>query len=84
MKIGNVIGSIQALRAAPCLQGQSLLLVRIGDEEVAAVDLAGAAVGDCVLIATGPAAMKFCMDTPADAVIAAVVEKETGKEQGML
>ena len=35
MKIGNVIGSIWATRKAQCLQGQTFLVVRTGEEELA-------------------------------------------------
>ena len=55
MKIGNVIGSIWATRKAQCLQGQTFLVVRTGEEELVAADQVGAGPGDRVLLAPSPA-----------------------------
>ena len=76
MKIGNVVGSIWATRKAQCLQGQTFLVVRAGDEELVAADQVGAGPGDRVLLATGAAAARYCMDAPVDAAVVAVVDGE--------
>ena len=40
MKVGNVVGAIWATRKAPCLQGQTFLVVQTdGETLVAAVEL---------------------------------------------
>ena len=46
MKIGTVTGSVWATRKAACLQGQTFLVVRTGDEELVAADQVGAGPGD--------------------------------------
>lgn len=74
MKIGKVIGSLRVIRAADCLQGQCFLVVRCGEEEMAALDQAGAVPGDLVLLAQGAAAARCCMEAPVDAAAVAVVE----------
>lgn len=74
MKIGNVIGSVWATRKAPCLQGQTFLVVRSGDEELVAADQVGAGPGDRVLLATGTVASRYCMDAPVDAAVVAIVD----------
>lgn len=76
MKIGRVMQRLQPMHTVYPLEGQNLLLVRCGQEELAAVDKAGARIGDQVLVYTGRAAFFGSQQTPADAVIAAVV-KET-------
>lgn len=77
MITGTVTGSIRASKAAPCLLEQTLLTVQTNDTELTAVDLAGAAPGDRVLIITGAPAARLCMDAPTDAVIAAVIAKDS-------
>ena len=74
MKIGNVIGSVWATRKAACLQGQTFLVVRSGDEELVAADQVGAGTGDRVLLATGTVASRYCMDAPVDAAVVAIVD----------
>lgn len=73
MKLGNVVSSVWATREAQCLQGQTFLVVRTGEGELVAADLVGAAPGDRVLLATGAVAARYCMDTPVDAAVVAVV-----------
>ena len=79
MKIGNVIGSVWATRKATCLQGQTFLVVRSGDEELVAADQVGAGPGDRVLLATGTVASRYCMDAPVDAAVVAIVDE--GKKE---
>ena len=76
MKIGNVIGSVWATRKAGCLAGQTFLVVRTAHEELVAADQVGAGAGDRVLLVTGTAASKFCMEAPVDAVVVAILDPE--------
>ncbi len=78
MRIGRVTGSIWATRKAQCLQGQTFLVVRIGDEELVAADQVGAGPGDRVLVATGTVASRYCMDAPIDAAVVAIVDEKKG------
>ena len=76
MKVGKVIGSVWATRKAPCLQGQTFLVVKVNEESVVAADQVGAGVGDRVLLATGTVASRFCMDAPVDAAVVAILDSE--------
>ena len=76
MKIGKVVGSIWATRKAQCLQGQTCLVVRTGEEELVAADQVGAGPGDRVLLATGTVASRYCMDAPVDAAVVAIVDSK--------
>ena len=80
MKIGKVVGSIWATRKAACLQGQTVLVVAAGEEELVAADQVGAGPGDRVLLATGTVASRYCMDAPVDAAVVAIVDER--KEKG--
>lgn len=79
MKIGTVTGSIWATRKAPCLGGQTFLVVSTGTEELVAADQVGAGKGDRVLLVTGTCAAQYCMEAPVDAVVVAIVD---GKKEG--
>ena len=79
MKIGTVTGSIWATRKAPCLGGQTFLVVSTGTQELVAADQVGAGMGDRVLLVTGTCAAKYCMEAPVDAVVVAIVD---GKKEG--
>ncbi len=81
MKIGNVTGSVWATRKAECLQGQTFLVVHTEKEELVAADQVGAGPGDRVLLVTGTAASKFCMDAPVDAVVVAIVDRKSEKRE---
>ncbi len=74
MKIGTVIGSVWATRKAPCLQGQTFLVVEEGNETIVAADQVGAGPGDRVLLATGTVASRYCMDAPVDAAVVAILD----------
>ena len=78
MKIGTVTDSVWATRKAPCLAGQTFLVVDTGKEEIVAADQVGAGRGDRVLLVTGSPAAKFCMDAPVDAVAVAFLDAEVG------
>lgn len=75
MKVGKVIGSMETRRRADSLNQQRFVLVHAGGQDMAAVDQTGAKPGEQVLMVTGPAAAKFCMDAPVDAVVVAVIEQ---------
>ena len=74
MKIGTVTGSVWATRKADCLQGQTFLVVDLGDKLLVAADQVGAGIGDKVLLATGTVASRYCMDAPIDAAVVAILD----------
>ena len=76
MKLGTVTGSVWATRKASCLMGQTFLVVSTGEEELVAADQVGAGAGDRVLLVTGTVASRFCMESPVDAAIVAIVDQE--------
>ena len=76
MKIGKVTGSVWSSRKAPSLQGQTFLVVRCGQEELVAADQVGAGAGDKVLLVTGTVASRFCMESPVDAAVVAILDPE--------
>ncbi len=76
MKIGTVIGSVWSSRKAPCLAGQTFLVVRTDGCELVAADQVGAGKGDKVLLVTGTAATKYNMEAPVDAAIVAILDPE--------
>ena len=80
MKIGKVTGSVWATRKAGCLAGQTFLVVKTAQEELVAADQVGAGTGDRVLLVTGTAASKFCMEAPVDAVVVASLDPEEKHE----
>lgn len=79
MKVGTVTGSVWATRKAACLMGQTFLVVDTGTEKIVAADQVGAGKGDRVLLVTGTAAARFCMEAPLDAVVAAILDGNEGK-----
>ena len=80
MKIGKVTGSVWATRKADCLQGQTFLVIDLGDKLLVAADQVGAGIGDRVLLATGTVASRYCMDAPVDAAVVAILDpKGLGK-----
>ena len=74
MKIGKVTGSVWATRKAACLQGQTFLVIDVGDKLLVAADQVGASIGDRVLLATGTVASRYCMDAPVDAAVVAILD----------
>ena len=76
MKIGSVSGSVWATRKASCLMGQTFLVVETGNESLVAADQVGAGPGDRVLLVTGTVASRFCMESPVDAAVVAILDQE--------
>lgn len=69
------IGTVgQVLRPLRCAQPYArLVCVRTAQEETVALDLVGAEPGDTVLLLRGGAAVRCCMEAPADATVVAVL-----------
>lgn len=76
MKIGTVTGAVWSSRKASCLMGQTFLVVDTPEGEVVAADQVGAGTGDRVLLVTGTVASKFCMESPVDAAVVAILDPE--------
>ena len=76
MKIGTVTGSVWASRKVQCLQGQTFLVVQTLQGQIVAADQVGAGEGDKVLLVTGTVASKFCMESPVDAAVVAILDLE--------
>ena len=76
MKIGTVTGSVWATRKASCLAGQTFLVVDTLSGMLVAADHVGAGKGDRVLLITGTAASRFCMEAPIDAAVVAILDPE--------
>lgn len=76
MKLGKVVGSVWATRKAACLQGQTFLIIEAEGQRIVAADQVGAGTGDKVLLVTGSAAGKFCMEAPVDAAVVAIVDEK--------
>lgn len=76
MKIGTVTGSVWSTRKASCLMGQTFLVVQTAEGEIVAADHVGAGNGDKVLLVTGTVAAKFCMESPVDAAVVAILDQE--------
>ncbi len=74
MKIGTVTGSVWSSRKAACLAGQTFLVVETSEGQVVAADQVGAGKGDKVLLVTGMAASRFCMESPVDAAVVAILD----------
>ena len=75
MRIGTVSGSVWATRTAACLSGQTLLVIRCGEEDLVAADLVGAGSGDRVLLVTGSGARIYCPEVPVDAAVVAILDR---------
>ena len=73
MKLGKVTGKVPLKRQMESLKGETVLLVELEGNEIAALDRAGAAAGDRVLVVMSHAAGKYSMEAPSDAVVVAVV-----------
>ena len=76
MKIGTVTGSVWSSRKAPCLMGQTFLVVSTPQGDMVAADHVGAGTGDRVLLVTGTVASRFCMEAPVDAAVVAILDPE--------
>ena len=76
MTIGTITGSVWATRKAPCLAGQTFLVVQTLSGTLVAADHVGAGKGDRVLVVTGDAAARYSMEAPSDAAIVAILDME--------
>lgn len=76
MRIGQVKASVWATRKAQSLAGQTFLVVDTDGGEIVAADQVGAGKGDRVLLVTGTAAARFCMEAPVDAVVVAILDNK--------
>ena len=74
MKLGKVTGKVLMKRQTESLKGETVLLVELEGNEIVALDRAGAAAGDRVLLVMSHAAGKYSMEAPSDAVVVAVVQ----------
>ena len=74
MKLGKVTGQVELKKQARQLAGETVLLVEMEGNSLAALDRAGAKTGDRVLVMMSHAAGKYAMETPSDAVVVAVVQ----------
>ena len=74
MKLGNVTKKVTMTRSAEALQEETVLLVEMEGNEVAALDRTGAKPGDRVLVVMSHAAGRYSMEAPSDAVVVAVVK----------
>ena len=75
MKIGTVTGVVWSSRKAQSLMGQTFLVVDTPDGQIVAADQVGAGEGDKVLLVTGTVASRFCMETPIDAAVVAILDQ---------
>ena len=76
MRIGTVTGVVWSTRKAACLMGQTFLVVQTMEGQIVAADQVGAGRGDKVLLVTGAAAARFCMEAPVDAAVVAILDQE--------
>ena len=74
MKIATVIGKLEPKCYAPGLEEICWIQVRIDKELIVAADPVGAAPGQLVLLAQGPAAGHYRMELCTDALVVAVLE----------
>lgn len=74
MNVATVIGTIRLGPRMASLERQRFLLVDWDGRQIAAADQVVAKAGDRVLLATGPAALRCCMESPLDAAVVAIVE----------
>lgn len=74
MKLGKVTGKVKMERSTEALREETVLLVEMEGNSIAALDRAGAAAGDRVLVVMSHAAGRHSMEAPSDAVVVAVVK----------
>lgn len=75
MKLGKVTGTVKMERSTQALREETVLLVEMEGNAVAALDRAGAKEGEQVLVVMSHAAGKYSMEAPSDAVVVAVVRQ---------
>lgn len=76
MKLGKVTGKVAMERSAESLREETVLLVEMEGNSVAALDRTGAKPGDRVLVVMSHAAGRYSMEAPSDAVVVAVVKEQ--------
>lgn len=89
MLAGKVIGTVVSTRKSEKLIGNKFMIVELtekmgtGLRQLIAVDNIGAGIGEFVLVATGSAARKACLneDSPIDAVIVGIIDDGSRLEQ---
>ena len=83
MIIGKVVGSVFSTRKSEKLIGNKFMIVEPAEEmngskeNIVAIDIIGAGIGEYVLIATGSAARIGCdmQDAPVDAAIVGIIDE---------
>lgn len=75
MKLGKVTGKVMLKKQTESLEGETVLLVEMEGNEIAALDRTDAAAGDRVLVVMSHAAGRYSMEAPSDAVVVAVVQE---------
>jgi ethanolamine utilization protein EutN len=89
MKLGKVIGSVNASRKEPCISGLSMHVVRYYDADMretdtvaACVDTVGAGPGDVVILCSSSSARATAMTnaTCTDNAIVGIVETVTAEK----
>ena len=75
MKLGKVTETVSMKRRSESLREETVLLVDMEGNSIAALDRAGAQPGDRVLVVMSHAAGRYSMEAPSDAVVVAVVEE---------
>ncbi len=88
MIVGKVVGSVVSTRKSEKLIGQKFMIVeplqhmKGGLEQMIAIDIIGAGVGEYVLVALGSAARIGCGEetAPIDAAIVGIIDDGAGLE----
>lgn len=83
MIIGKVVGSLFSTRKSEKLVGNKFMIVepveamKAASEQIVAIDIIGAGVGELVLVAQGSAARIGCdmTDAPVDAAIVGIIDE---------
>ena len=75
MKLGKVMGKVEMKRSTESLREETVLLVEMEGNCVAALDRTGAKPGEQVLVVMSHAAGRYSMEAPSDAVVVAVVKE---------
>ena len=79
MILGTVLGEIPMARTLPGAENLRWVQIETGEGVLAAADLLTVQPGELVLVCGGAAAAGWVSGSPADAAVAAVVEKEVDK-----
>ncbi len=74
MRTGLVVGAVWSTKKCAALNGQTLLRVQIGGDELIAADLVGAGKGDRVILACGGAARLDAPGVPIDTAVVGILD----------